>query len=437
MLFCVQAIPDFLKHARLESEYMNEYDWYGLDNAAKIFPAISGNHTSSVYRLDVRLKNIINPVILEEAVNTVLPSFPAFMVRMRKGLFWYYFEHNFEKALVTEESSCPCNRIDAEANAGYLFKFSYYNNKINLDVYHVLTDGTGAMNFLQEVVLSYLKLSGEPIEDSACVCKNRFNFPAMENSFAKFRSTSLNGKPKKIKAFHLKGTPRAKGNIKVIHGVFETDAFIRLVKSKNVSVTSYIAAVLAFSFCMTDSGRSSSLPLRLNVPINLRHYFESETQRNFFTFITVDIDLRNKTYTFEEVLQLVAEQMAQRIKPEYFLPQINYFIEAERNIFARVTPLFIKNLTLRLIYHQSGDETFTCTLSNLGKLGSIPSIGDYIERFECIVGVSKKNHLSCGICSFKNQLVVTFTKSDFETDVEKNFFRFLSGQGLEIILEQN
>ena len=124
---------------------MNEYDWYGLDNVAKIFPAISRGYTSSVFRVDVRLKEQIDPEILEKAVNMVLPSFPAFMVRMRRGLFWYYFEHNFEKAPVTEEKIYPCSRIDAYKNAGYLFRFSYYKNKINLDVYHALSDGTGAM----------------------------------------------------------------------------------------------------------------------------------------------------------------------------------------------------------------------------------------------------------------------------------------------------
>lgn len=421
----------------VENKYMNEYDWYGLDNAAKIFPAISSSHTSSVFRVDARLKNTINPVLLEEAVNMALPSFPAFMVHMRKGLFWYYFEHNFERAPVTEEKSYPCSRIDVDKNAGYLFRFSYYNNKINLDVYHALSDGTGAMNFLKAVIQCYLKLCGEPVEDIASKPENVFDFIAMEDSFSKFCSPHSTEIPKKVKAFHVKGTPRAKGNIKVIHGIIETDKFIELAKSKNVSVTSYIAAVLAFSIYKTAAGHSFLHPIKLSIPINLRRFFESETQRNFFTFITVDIDFNNKTYSFDEMLQLVAEQMAQRIRPEYFMAQINYYMQAERNVFARVTPLFIKNLALQFIYRKLGDTTYTCTLSNLGKISVPASIEEYIERFDCMLGTSRKNHMNCTVCSFKNQLVISFTKSDYETDVERNFFRLLSKQGLKIILEQN
>jgi hypothetical protein len=129
--------------------------------------------------------------------------------------------------------------------------------------------------------------------------------------------------------------------------------------------------------------------------------------------------------------------MTKKVRPEYFMPRINYYIEAERNIFARVTPLFIKNLALRLIYRQSGDETFTCTLSNLGKISASPSADQYIKRCDFMLGVSGKNHMNCAVCSFQNQFVISFTKSDFENDVEKNFFRFLSEQGLKVIVEQN
>lgn len=416
---------------------MNEFDWYGLDNAAKIFPAISDNHTSSVFRIGVRLKNEVDQSLLYEAVNKVLPSFPAFMVRIRKGLFWYYFERNDEKAPVAEENFSPCTRIDADLNAGYLFRFSYYRNKISLDVYHVLSDGTGAKNFLNAVLEYYAKLCSDPHCDISFEQEIPVDFPVMEDSFSKLASSFSPEKPKKIRAYHLRGTPRPRGNIKVIHGILNSDELLPLIKSKNVSVTTYLAAALAFSIYKAVLARNVFFPLRINIPINLRRFYESETQRNFFTFISLDIDLHNKSYTFEELLQLIAEQMEQKVQPTYFMPRINYFIEAEKNIFARITPLFIKNLALRLIYRQSGDETSTCTLSNLGTISTLPSIEKIIDRYDFLLGVSKKNHMNCAVCSYHKQFVISFTKSDYESNVEKLFFRFLSAQGLKVIIEQN
>mgnify|MGYP000954766456 FL=1 len=169
----------------------------------------------------------------------------------------------------------------------------------------------------------------------------------------------------------------------------------------------------------------------------IHQFFESKTQRNFFAFIYIDIDVSQNEYTFDELLHLVSEQMIIRTKPEYFVPKVSYYLQAERNIFARLTPLIIKNLALRVIYKQAGEKTFTCTLSNLGEIKVMPSVGEYIERFDAIIESTMKTRMGCAICSYKNQLVVSFTKSDYETDLEKYFFRFLSGQGLKIILEQN
>ena len=44
----------------------------------------------------------------------------------------------------------PCKSINFRKNNGFLFKSYYFNNKINLDIFHVLTDGMGATIFLKE-----------------------------------------------------------------------------------------------------------------------------------------------------------------------------------------------------------------------------------------------------------------------------------------------
>jgi len=293
------------------------------------------------------------------------------------------------------------------------------------------------VNFLIAVVGYYLKLCGKPLDGFLDNIGNMQDYPAMQDSFVHYFSSVKAEKMEKIKAYHIMGTSRPLGSIKIIHGILETDSLRALTKSKNVTVTAYLAAVLAFSILETMPGRKSAHPVRLSVPINLRRFFESKTQRNFYAFICIDIDVRQNGYTFEELLQLVSEQMTAKTKPEYFAPKMSYYLQAERNIFARLTPLIIKNLALRVIYKQIGEKTYTCSLSNLGEIKTVSSIGEYIERFDVIIESTRKNRMGCAVCSYKNQFVISFTKSDYETDMEKYFFRFLSGQGLKIALEQN
>ena len=68
--------------------------WDRLDNTANLFPSIAGESMTNVYRISVTLKEDINPEILQEALDVVLPKFAGFNVRLRMGVFWNYFEEN-------------------------------------------------------------------------------------------------------------------------------------------------------------------------------------------------------------------------------------------------------------------------------------------------------------------------------------------------------
>jgi NRPS condensation-like uncharacterized protein len=415
---------------------ISEYSWYSLDNAAKIFPAVSEKDSSSVFRMSVRLDQDVDEKILEEAVNAALFSFPAFRVQMRRGLFWYYLEHNFERALVSKENSYPCEYIEADKNNGFLFKCSYYKNKISLDVFHVLADGISVTNFLKAITVCYLKLIKA---DSAGLDPviGESVYTAMEDSFSKFYTRAPSQKPKKTRAFHIKGTPVGKNYLNVIHGIISANELIKLAKSMDVTVTAYLATLFIYSIYEVTRSYRGSHPIKLCIPIDLRQFYETLTQRNFFTIITVDITFDKNGYIFEDILKIVSSQLKERVKPEYIMGSVNYYMEAERNIWARMVPLVFKNIALRLIYKQSGEETYTCTLSNLGKINVLPCMKNHVKRFDILVGASRKNTLNCGVCTFDDTMVISFTKSIMETDIERYFFRFLSNKGLKITVEQS
>ena len=86
--------------------------WDKLDNTANLFPVIAGESMTNVYRISLTLSEQINPELLQEALDIVLPKFDLFNVRLRTGVFWYYFEENGKKApRVTEENTYPCRFI--------------------------------------------------------------------------------------------------------------------------------------------------------------------------------------------------------------------------------------------------------------------------------------------------------------------------------------
>ena len=132
--------------------------WRKLDDQAKIYSLSENINDTSIFRLSVVLTEIINPNILEIAIEKVLEKYKAYKVKMEGGFFWYYIDNNQKKVVVTEENDYPFQKINTPENNNYLFKITYFKNKINLELFHTLTDGNSGSMFFKEIIYRYLEL---------------------------------------------------------------------------------------------------------------------------------------------------------------------------------------------------------------------------------------------------------------------------------------
>ena len=130
--------------------------WSRLDNAAKIFPPTSTKRDTKVFRFVCELTEPVDSGILQSALEETIQEFPLYRSILKKGLFWYYLEESNLRPQVEKESLPPCSPIYNQDGPGLLFRVLYYKKRINLEVFHVLADGTGAMQFLRALVFAYL-----------------------------------------------------------------------------------------------------------------------------------------------------------------------------------------------------------------------------------------------------------------------------------------
>ena len=98
----------------------NKDRWLKLDNAGKIFPYVSKKSFANVFRVSFYLKETINPEVLQNAVDDLKYRFPTFFVKMRTGIFWYYYELNERKFEVKKEHAFLCSYKSKNKNNGYL-----------------------------------------------------------------------------------------------------------------------------------------------------------------------------------------------------------------------------------------------------------------------------------------------------------------------------
>ena len=52
-------------------------DWFRLDNAALIFPAVRRRDWTNAFRVSATLNETVRPEILQRAVAMLLPRFPS------------------------------------------------------------------------------------------------------------------------------------------------------------------------------------------------------------------------------------------------------------------------------------------------------------------------------------------------------------------------
>ncbi len=416
----------------------SEDDWRRLDNTANVFPVIANKNYSSVYRISVRLFEAIVEETLQEALNNTMPWFSSFNVKLKKGVFWHYFENNKKQPMVEREQTYPCAYIDPNTNNQFLFKVTYFGTRINLEVFHAITDGTGALNFLKALTYNYIKLAyGEWLSKDVIDMPIVDVVSDVEDSYHKNYRKLTYKKMKTKSAYKLKGEKLPILTMSVIHGTVPAKEILELCRTKGVSLTQYISTLIIWCIYKEYLNEQPyKKPIQINIPVNLRHFFNSTTEMNFFSYINVGITINKDKYTFDEMLEITRDQFREQLTVENMTQTISDNVATERNILVRVAPLPVKNVGVRIAYLGSG-KTNSFVLSNLGRIDVLEEFREYIDKFEVLLSVSKSEPIKCGVCSFEDKLVFSFTSMLREVYLQRAFFRHLSQQGIDVTIDTN
>jgi len=405
--------------------------WERFDNTAHLFPIIATDDMSNVYRISVNLIEEVEPQLLQRALDAILLHFPGFNMRMRKGFFWFYFEENTKPApQVCEEDTYPCQFIVENRNRNYQFRVTYYKKRINMEVFHALTDGMGTINFLKELTYQYLRLAhpeqfGER-ELSSDTSLNR------EDSFMRNYRKKQPKPYKTEKAFLIKGDKLPKNHLGVIHGYLQREQLKELCRKFDCSINELLVA--AFAYSVYKEYNLGDKPVRIAVPVNLRPYFESVTTKNFF--VMVSGELRPGEYTFEETVRIICDSLRNQVNREHLEKLFSYNVSNQMNILARAVPLPLKNIAIRSVFVGAALAN-TSTVTNIGNIKVEPEYEPFVESFHAILPMSKGQDVKGTVCSYGDTLTFTFSSRLEETHVQRRFFRTLAAEGLDVRIETN
>ena len=404
--------------------------WRSLDNAAKLFSAASSPKDTRVFRFYCELKEEVKEEILQEALNQTIQKYPVFLSVMRKGLFWHYLEKSELRPVVREEYKEPCSSLYVRDKKTLLFEVTYYEKRINFEVFHALTDGTGATEFLRELVKNYLYLIHEEDLEPVELSNQYLTVKDQEDdSFSRYYDPDFpRKKKKKIRAVQIKKGGKGYEELQINEASMSVKELLGIAREKKVSMSELLTAAFICAIHEEMSRMQEKKPVILMVPVNLRKIFPSDSMLNFFGYIEPGYQFGGGKDSFEDVLEAVKLYFQENLSKEHMAGRMNELIAIEKHKILKWAPLELKNRCIRAGAKMAEQEV-TAVLSNMSVVKMPEDYAQYIEKF----GVyTSTNRTELCICSFQDTLSLGFTSRYDSTNIQRNFYRILKELGASV-----
>jgi hypothetical protein len=410
--------------------------WTRLDNAAKIFPPSTTRDDTKVFRFSCELYETVEPEILQHALDLSLEEFPFYRFIIRRGFFWYYFEKSDIQPEVREEYKPPCAPLYDVNRKNLLFELTFYRKRINLEIYHALSDGIGAMQFLKSVVFRYLleKHRGTIDGNTGLAGNDASDEQRSRDAFDTYYSKEKkSGIPRLPEAYYIKGERFSESRLGVIEGHVSAGAILKKVHEYNATLSEFLAAVFICSIHEGMKVRDEARPVSIAIPVNLRRFFTTPSARNFFSIINVSHNFSTQGKNFEDVLAQIKLSFKARLAPEEIRERLNHLVALEHALYIKMVPLVVKAPVFKGLLWKA-EKGYSATFSNIGKITMPENLVPYIRLFNLF---NYTKHPQLCTCSFEDVLSMSFSSPFVNSGIQGSFFRTLTGMGLDIEIISN
>ena len=416
--------------------------WMRLDNAALIFPAIRRRRWVNAFRVSATLTEPVDPAVLQQAVTDLMPRFPSMYVRLKAGVFWYYLEELPEPPRVREDFAYPLTLMQEKELHSCCLRVMYFHDRIAVEFFHSLTDGTGGMVYLKTLTARYLTLrygTQIPPEEGVLDWREAPRPEELEDSFQRnTNGVALNDR--EPDALRLRGSYEP-NFLYLTTGVLPTAELLAAAHRHGATVTVFLAALMEEAILEMQAEacpeRKRRKPVKVTVPINLRRLYGSRTLRNFVLTLNPGVDPRMGDYRLEELCRVMAAQLAAEGTAQQMAGRIAANVIPQQIALIRAIPLPLKNFVMGLVYARRGESKGCINLSNLGPVRVPGAMAPLVRRMEFIIGPQRSYPNNCSVASYGAETYINMIRNIRESELERRFFSRLVELGVPVLIESN
>lgn len=429
---------------------MTRRNWVRLDNASNIFLAARSETDSKVFRISAEMDHEVDQELLQTALDTTYDRYSLYHAVLRRAIFWYYLQDSDLRPEATPDTQYTCAEIYDSRRPGLLFRVVYHHRRINLEVFHALSDGTGALWFLTDLVAEYTRLryrqqdipentdTAQLTAQPGGVADETVARELSEDSFRQYfrgkqpsgqqSTTTSSSVPSAKTAYRVKGTRTPDNRTRAVELTMPVKDVLALARSEEISLTMYLTALFFESIRRASGGLGKSRTLAATVPVNLRQFFPSVSPRNFFATVRVEHTYGKGPDDIGTVGRALDNQFRPKATPEALEKKVRRFARFERSPMLRIVPRPIKDVVLRVI-NWVNNRGLSVSVSNLGRVTLPEPVESHVGRMGFHVSAVRPQ--MCAI-SHAGLLTVSFTSPFVETDHIREFVRMLTSQGVDV-----
>ena len=421
-------------------------EWYCLDNAALIMPSVSDAVSTYLFRLSATIDEAVHIPSLQLALEKTARRFPYFCVELKQGFFWNYLEPHKAAPRVVADQASPCLGFNMHARNLLLFRVRAKNRTIACEFSHVLTDGTGGLRFLKNLLVEYFRLRGLApgiFSDSDLYdLDSPPEYGENEDAYNRYFPEKYPHPSPEKPAFKVNSDRLPSGHYRVITGAVPLDAALGVAQKFGVSLTelfaaAYFEALQEIWLASARKKRRIRPRIAIEVPVNMRKFLETKTNRNFSLFVHLEQDMRLGNRSFEDILLRVHHALRYEVDGPSMARHIARNVMGERMLLIRLIPLALKTPLMRFLYAHYGADRISGVLSNLGQVSLPASIADRVRRIDFTLGPSKACKVHASFLSWGGTLYVNFGSLLLSREIERLFFVRLRRLGLPVHVECN
>lgn len=422
-------------------EKMKKYEWMKNDTVSIMFSAVDSKKTSRLFRISAIFKDEeVDPKRLKEAVRIAVQRFPLYLYRNTNGFFWTYLEKSDKLPPVLPEEYRPAQLRRLGNDGEPEIVFLYYKRRLAIETTHVLGDGAGIIELLKTVVAHYMILGGADRSEFTGI---RFgdetpSATELENPLPFYKNDETLQSPHRDVAYKLPYS-YDKNYQNHISGLIAFSEIKTLCKEKDITISEFLAAGIILAMIHT-APKPIDKTIIIDVPVNIRNIFPSDTVRNFTSSIPLQFNPQGRTdYTFDEIANEIKGKIAAVNTRETQQAFINSNYALTQKKILQIIPYFIKKPVLNLMQKKTHTEEMTIIMSNIGNVNLPEIMSNHIERIEVVSGDARVYNMPMFfyIISSNGYMNIIFGLSGKDRKLCKEFFRIMSSMGINIRIESS